>query len=51
MDIMFEEYPPWDRERKYTRNNIKLYYENIQSGRLYPVEPHKPLKEIISQET
>lgn len=48
---MFQEYPPWDEEKKYTAHNIRMYYENIESGKLYPVETHKPLKEILSQET
>jgi len=48
---MFEEHPPWDVKKKYTAHNIRMYYENIESGKLYPVEPHKSLKEILSQET
>lgn len=51
LQVMFEEHPPWDVKKKYTAHNIRMYYENIESGKLYPVEPHKSLKEILSQET
>jgi len=51
LQLMFEEHPPWDMKKKYTAHNIHMYYENTESGKLYPVELHKPLKEILSQET
>lgn len=51
LEIMFEETPLWDLEKKYNPTSIRLYYENRESGKLYTIDPHLSLKEVLSQKT
>jgi len=46
---MFEQAPPWDAESKYNVSSIRIYYENIESGKMYTVNPKSSLKAVLSQ--
>ena len=46
---MFEQAPPWDAESKYNVSSIRIYYENIESGKMYTVNPNSSLKTVLSQ--
>lgn len=48
---MFEQPPPWDAEVKYKPSAMKLYYENLESGKLHSVDPRSSLKEVLSRQS
>lgn len=51
LQMMFEESPLWDLEKKYNPTSIRMYYEHRESGKLYVVDPNCSLKEVLSQKT
>jgi hypothetical protein len=51
LQLMFEELPLWDSEKKYNPASLRMYYEHRDTGKLYVVDPNSPLKSILSQTT
>ena len=49
--MVFEQAPPWDVESKYTLADIRLYYENLESGILHSVDTRATLKSVLSQKS
>lgn len=48
---MFDQPPPWDEEGKYRLENIRLYYEHVDTETLYPVNVTSTLKSVLSKKT
>ncbi|XP_046447563.1 tetratricopeptide repeat protein 4-like [Daphnia pulex] len=51
LQLMFEELPLWDLEKKYNPASIRMYYEHRDSGKLHVVDPNSSLKTVLSQNT
>ncbi|XP_078264504.1 tetratricopeptide repeat protein 4 [Rhinoraja longicauda] len=49
LSVMFgEQLPPWDTEKKYKPDNLKLYFEDEQMGDLFLVDPVCSLRQVLS---
>jgi len=49
LQLMFEELPLWDVEKKYNPASIRMYFEHRDSGKLHVVDPKASLKTILSE--
>ncbi|XP_035617894.1 tetratricopeptide repeat protein 4 isoform X2 [Oncorhynchus keta] len=48
LTLMFgEELPPWDTNRKYSPQNLQLFFEDYEKESLYQVNPETPLIKIL----
>uniref|UniRef100_A0A8C8GWB6 proline--tRNA ligase n=1 Tax=Oncorhynchus tshawytscha TaxID=74940 RepID=A0A8C8GWB6_ONCTS len=48
LTLMFgEELPPWDTNRKYSPQNLQLFFEDHEKESLYQVNPETPLIKIL----
>ncbi|XP_055717599.1 tetratricopeptide repeat protein 4 [Salvelinus fontinalis] len=48
LTLMFgEELPPWDTNRKYSPQNLQLFFEEHEKESLYQVNPETPLIKIL----
>ncbi|XP_072366792.1 tetratricopeptide repeat protein 4 [Scyliorhinus torazame] len=50
LSVMFENFPPWDTEKKYKLNNLELYFEDEQREDLYQVDPMCTLRQVLSHD-
>ncbi len=51
INLMFEESPLWDLEKKYSSISIRMYYEHRENGTLHVVNPNSSLKSVLSKKT
>ncbi|XP_069009283.1 tetratricopeptide repeat protein 4 [Embiotoca jacksoni] len=47
--VMFEELPTWDTDRKYSIQNLQLYFEDEEKEKLYEVDPEASLLKTLQR--
>ncbi|XP_060629542.2 tetratricopeptide repeat protein 4 [Anolis sagrei] len=48
--VMFEELPPWDSERKYTPNELELYFEDEERREIYQIDTKTTLLQALQHQ-
>ncbi|KAK5647150.1 hypothetical protein RI129_002042 [Pyrocoelia pectoralis] len=49
LNRVFEESPAWDIERKYNVANLRVYFENQSSGKLYLINTDTKLRDVLKR--
>ncbi|XP_044286186.1 tetratricopeptide repeat protein 4 [Varanus komodoensis] len=48
--VMFQEPPPWDKERKYIPSELELYYEDEERGEIYQIDTETTLLQALQHQ-
>ncbi|XP_060533538.1 DNA polymerase interacting tetratricopeptide repeat-containing, protein of 47 kDa [Cylas formicarius] len=49
LSVVFEQCPEWDQEKKYTLQNLSIYYEDSK-GKVVKINPGSLLKDVLKQD-